>query len=198
VNEIVADLRASELKARTVPGVTVATAADLGDWAAPIGSIHPRNKQPLGRRLGSGYLLYTYKTGTLGQSMGPIYQSATSGGGPAGALSATVSFEAASVTGGLVLITPQPSGPLSNSSLCPSGVPAQNCAGFMLQSANGTWYAANGTLVGNGQQLLLVADPAVPASVGLNATSSGYAIWPITLLYNSEMVPAYPWRGPVN
>jgi sialate O-acetylesterase len=195
-NEMTAELRASQLKvALALPNVTTATAADGGDWDAPEGSIHPRGKQHIGARLGAGALLALYGLGDPGDSMGPRAVACTPGGGPPGALSATVSFAGVDATSNpLVLVTPQPVGPLANSSVCPAqGVNASLCAGFQLQDATGAWYAATATLSADATRVVLTA-AAAPSGAALNASASGWSLWPITLLYNSRGVPAFPWR----
>lgn len=202
-NEAVAELRASQLRTgRALPNVTVATAADGGDPGAPAGSIHPRGKQHLGARLGAGAVgaLLTGAGAQPPEAVGPIAVSVAPGGGPPGTLSATVSFAGVDAASNrLVLVAPQPVGPLANSSVCPAGVNASLCAGFQLQDAAGAWYPATGTLTPDATQLVLTAapapgGPAPPPGAVLNATASGWSLWPITLLYSSRGVPAFPWR----
>lgn len=200
-NIMVADLRASQLKVRAARvNVTVATAVDGGDPFAPIGSIHPRTKQPLGRRLAAGALNAMF-TGlaTLPASTGPLYASAVSGGGPPGAaLSATITFDPATLGGApLVMVAPNPIGPLANSSVCPAaGVDPGLCAGFQLQDSTGVWWDAAASVTPDGARLVLF-NASAPSGTVLNATSNGYSLWPITLLYNAAGVPAFPWRAGV-
>lgn len=195
-NEMTAELRASQLKvALALPNVTTATAVDGGDWDAPKGSIHPRGKQHVGARLGAGALHALYGVGDPGDRMGPRAVGCTPGGGPPGALSATVTFAGVDAAANpLVLVAPQPVGPLANSSVCPASVNASLCAGFELQDSTGAWYPADATLTPDATGVVLTAAAAPPAGATLNATASGWSLWPITLLYNSRGVPVFPWR----
>lgn len=45
------DLRAAQMTALDLPQVGYAVAVDIGDLESPMGSIHPRRKQEVGRRL---------------------------------------------------------------------------------------------------------------------------------------------------
>lgn len=206
-NQMVSDLRRSEFYSMIgLPNVTIVTAIDTGDYAAPIGSIHPRDKQPVGKRLGAGAAYSLFKQNNLlpsldvsiAQAMGPTYKSATTGGkmNPASTLSATITFELYdSVSPQLVMLTPQSTGPYANSSTCPSAVTAGDCVGMELQDRNtGTWYpATNMTLSGDKTQLI-IETTAAPSNAVLNATANGRGMWPISLIYNAEGVVAFPWE----
>jgi hypothetical protein len=134
---------------------------------------------------------------------GPRNASAVPGGGAAGALSATVSFAAPSAAspgndGPLRLISPSPDGPFANSSVCPTGVAADLCAGFALRGSDNVWYAAVAALGAAPRTLVLTASAAdVPAGLTATATASGWSLWPITLLYSSGGLPAWPWNASV-
>jgi hypothetical protein len=176
--------------------VTIATAADLGDAAAPKTSIHPRPKQEVGRRLARGALLHLFGIGSETDSMGPRYAGAAAGGGPAGALSATISFRAPfDSAGALALRAFAPWPGVANASECPPSVDAALCAGFALEDAvTGAWYAADAALSADESALVLVA-PTAPAGATLGGTSSGWGLWPLTSLYGvAGGMPAYPWR----
>jgi hypothetical protein len=145
-NGQVAALRQAQLAASdALPHMATITAVDGGDPFGPIGSIHPRAKQLVGRRLAAAALTAVHGRPT--PFAGPRYASAVPGGGAAGALSATVSFAAPSAAspgndGPLRLISPSPDGPFANSSVCPTGVAADLCAGFALRGSDNVWYAA--------------------------------------------------------
>ena len=87
----------------------------------------------VGRRTAAAALTTVYGIPT--PFSGPRYASAVSGGGATGSLSATVSFSGVGPghDGPLVVVTPNPVGPLANSSVCPVGVSAVMCEGFMIQ-----------------------------------------------------------------
>jgi len=198
-NARVAALRQAQLAASdALPGMATITAADGGDPFGPIGSIHPRAKQLVGRRLAAAALTAVHGRPT--PFAGPRYASAAAGGGAAGSLSATVSFAAPSPAspgndGPLVLIAPAPVGPFANSSVCPVGVAADLCAGFALRGSNGVWYNASAALGAAQRTLVLTAsDSGVPAGLTATATASGWSLWPLTTLYNNAGLPAFPWN----
>jgi sialate O-acetylesterase len=201
-NGQVAALRQAQLAASdALPHMATITAVDGGDPFGPIGSIHPRAKQLVGRRLAAAALTAVYGQPT--PFAGPRYASAVPGGGAAGALSATVSFAAPSAAspgndGPLRLISPSPDGPFANSSVCPTGVAADLCAGFALRGSDNVWYAAVAALGAAPRTLVLTASAAdVPAGLTATATASGWSLWPITLLYSSGGLPAWPWNASV-
>ncbi|PRP88023.1 hypothetical protein PROFUN_04451 [Planoprotostelium fungivorum] len=60
--------------ADTVPNVSIYTAADLHDSLSPTGSIHPRNKEPIGLRISNGLLnkLYNKNLVSAGASFNKV------------------------------------------------------------------------------------------------------------------------------
>lgn len=201
-NAQVAALRQAQLDAcDALPNMAAITAVDGGDPYGPIGSIHPRAKQLVGRRLAAATLTAVYGQPT--PFAGPRYAAAVPGGGAAGSLSATVSFAAPSPAspgndGPLLLRAPSPVGPFANSSVCPNGVAADLCAGFALRGSNGVWYNASAALGASQRTLILTAaDAGVPAGLTATATASGWSLWPITLLYSGAGLPAWPWNATI-
>lgn len=190
-NGRVAALRDAQLRAGdAAPNISVITAVDGGDPYGPIGSIHPRAKQLVGRRAAAATLSVVY--GVAAASAGPRFASAARGGGAG--LSATVAFSGGG--GGLALITPQATGAYANSSVCPVGVGAALCAGFQIAGSDGVWRDATGALTADGARLVLSA--AAPAGVTAVAVASGWSLWPISLLYGSNGVVAYPFNSTVS
>ena len=176
---------------------TLATAVDLGDIAPPMGSIHPRPKQELGRRLAAGALLDLFGLGAKVDSTGPVYASARAGGGAGGGLSATVSFAPPfDAPGSLQLANISAWPGLAPANECPA-VSDVVCAGFELQDAvSGAWFNATAALNADASALVLSAAGA-PAGATLNATSNGFAVWPQVSLFGTlgaSALPAYPWR----
>lgn len=191
-NSQVATLREAQLRAGdALPNISVVTAVDGGDPYGPIGSIHPRAKQLVGRRTAAAALSLVY--GIERPFAGPRFKQATAGGDATHPLSATLTFTGGG--GGLSLITPQATGQFANSSVCPTGVSASLCFGFMIAGTDGTWRPATGVLSGDSQQLVLSA-PA-PAGVTAVAVSSGWSLWPITLLYGTNGLPVFPFNATV-
>jgi hypothetical protein len=201
-NGQVAALRQAQLGAVDAPagGISVVTAVDLGDPYGPIGSIHPRQKKPVGARLGGAVLTHVYSQAT--PYAGPRLARAVAGGGGAGAgISATLTFRLPAGGSGdarLQLLAPSPSGPFANSSVCPAGVAGALCAGFQLQGASsGAWYAATAALAAGGQALVLEAAQA-RGEAGAAAAASGWSLWPLTLLYSDAAdggLPAFPFNA---
>jgi len=103
-------IRAAQGAALQLPGVGMAVAIDLGDPTSPYGSIHPRRKQEVGRRLALAARAIQYGHGTL-VYRGPVlsavqlgdYDGDTAADQPpvrnATAFSATLGFEAGSSDG---------------------------------------------------------------------------------------------------
>lgn len=89
-------LRESQEAALRLPSVGMASAIDLGDQTAPAGSVHPRNKTLVGKRLADNALALTY--GQAGRPyQGPhIYEAIQTG-----PTQVTVSFQQATLYGGL-------------------------------------------------------------------------------------------------
>ena len=195
-NRQVAALRQAQLEAADAPGMSVVTAVDLGDPYGPIGSIHPRQKKPVGQRLGNALLSHVY--GLTNAYAGPRLAHARAGGGAGagGGISATLDFVLPSGSAApLALLPPSPSGPFANSSTCPAGVAGALCSGFQLQGATtGAWYAATAEVAAGGLALVLQAAQA-QGEAGAAAAASGWSLWPITLLYSQgDMLPAFPFN----
>ena len=206
LNEQVATARDVEARAAQEAGlahVTTATAVDGGDSS---GSIHTRCKLDLGRRLGDGFLFDSGVLPSSATSEGPRFAASVAGGGAPGAgMSATVRFAPPfDAAGSLALVAPGAddgqlcTSPSFVSTSCPPGVDAALCHGFELQDgATGTWWPAEASLNADGSALVLTAAAGggAPPGAAANATSSGWSLWPISLLYGKEgNVAAFPWR----
>jgi hypothetical protein len=71
--------RAAQLNATSLPYVGYAIGTDIGDPLGPFGSVHPRNKKLVGRRLANAALTLQY--GQPATYLPPTYASSTAGGG---------------------------------------------------------------------------------------------------------------------
>lgn len=178
--------------------------------------------QLVGRRTSAAALTAVY--GIPLPFSGPRFASSTPGGGSAGALSATVSFVGLGPgnDGPLVVVEPNPVGPLANSSVCPVGVGAVLCQGFMiqvrglracvdcrvrspaplplassLQGSDGVWYNASAVVAVSPPSSIVLSAPEAPKGLSAVATASGWSLWPITLLYSAGGLPAFPWNETV-
>jgi hypothetical protein len=202
LNEQIAEARDVELRAATDAGLAHTTTATGVDGGDPSGSIHTRCKLDLGRRLGNGFLFDAGALASSAFAAGPIFASSEAGGGAAGTMSATVRFlPPFDAAGSLALVAPGAddgelcTSPSFVSTSCPPGINSAVCRGFELQdSASGSWFNATAALSAVGDALVLTAVGA-PAGATANATSSGWAQWPISLLYGAEgNVAAFPWQ----
>jgi hypothetical protein len=101
-----ASVRAAQLHVcRTLSNVTCAIIDDDGDPQAPAGSVHSRYKQVVAARLAAAGLRTQYGPSYANLPMyGPLY-SGFQDASTAGTLSAIVSFEPDSCTGGLQIVT---------------------------------------------------------------------------------------------
>jgi hypothetical protein len=166
--------------------------------------VHSRNKQPLGRRLADAALNIVYHRKEV-QYLGPLYVSAraitgrgedavglSSDGGVA--VSVEVSFDPASVVAGLRWV---------DGAHCPveDGVPFAECSWFSVQTEDGLWHNATGSLTKDHKRLVLTTLPilgernqtASSASTTAAATSFGFSPWPVTALYSGDL-PVFPWN----
>jgi len=81
-----AEIRNAQMAALKLPQTGYAAAIDLGDPSSPLGSIHPRRKQEVGRRLALACLKVQYDMDVV--ATGPVFESFTSDGN-----STTLRFE---------------------------------------------------------------------------------------------------------
>lgn len=173
-------IRAAQLAALALPRTAFATAADLGDISSPLvgGSIHPRGKLLLARRLARAVLATEYGAAALAWR-GPMARRAVpyaaySGtrrraaqGRPATTIDVVVEFHAATCTAtggarGLRLVDPGPCPLRSAARKDPAAMggslevnitaaPWVRCAGFELQAADGTWVDAAAEVLGTSE-----------------------------------------------
>jgi sialate O-acetylesterase len=163
-----------------LPNVSLASALDVGDATSPFKSIHPRDKQAVGRRMAAAVLAKVYgQTDAAHES--PRFLSATCSGGDGQPLVVTVTLQGSSVGGGnLTLVDPPP--------VCPTGegVPAKLCSGFGVQGSDGVWLDAAPALSWGGSGLGVVLTTMQSAPAGVTAARHGYAwsAWPQVALYS--------------
>eukprot|EP00118_Oscarella_pearsei_P024898 m.307063 g.307063 ORF g.307063 m.307063 type:complete len:497 (+) comp41859_c0_seq1:921-2411(+) len=172
-NTLVAELRTGQEAALKLPMVGMATAADHGDLASPFGTVHPRDKQPVGLRLSAAARAILYGEKLVYQ--GPMISSTHVNGNQV-----VVEFEPSTLGSGLQM----------KPASCPEGLPEQYCMGFELQTSDMHWHAAKGTIQGN--TVVVSMESGNPAA-SLAAVRYGYADWPICTIYNVEGYPAIPF-----
>lgn len=185
-------------------GVSVVSAVDAGDaggnnWRP--GSVHPREKQLVGRRTAAAALRVRYRRPAAPFS-GPRYTSARSGGGLSPAtLSATVFFSSASEDSDSSPLTLRP-GPALR---CPEvkDAPKSDCAGCFVRDQYGRWYAAEASLTQDGHALVLavtsgsVTSAAEGVPLQASATACGWGTWPLVPVASRQGIPAFPWNETV-
>lgn len=182
-----AEFRIAQLNAsNTVPYVDFASAIDIGDPLGPFGSVHPRAKQVVGRRMADALLSTVY-----GQSIPhayPTYSGAVDSSS-GNTLSVTVSFNPSTIGSGLQMVP---------GVHCPTEltVPVALCAWWTITGSDGTSYNATASLTSDATGVVLTATAAA-AGTKATATSYGYGTWPVLPLYNSYGYPAQPWNQSV-
>jgi len=180
-----------------LPNAACAVIDDGGDPLSPIGSVHSRNKQLVGRRVAAGILSALYPNASSShQATGPTYASAalaTAGGTGY----ANVSFAPTTLggtAGGLVYVPPHVD-TWQNSSRCPTeiGIPADFCDWISILGSDGAAYNATAAASEDGLTLMLQAGP-LPAGVRAVGTRFGYNAWPVVNWYNGAGFPMVPWN----
>ena len=172
--------RFSQMQSASLPFVGYAAGMDIGDPTGPFGSVHPRNKKLIGRRLANAALTLQY-----GQPM--PYLSPTYAGGVASAAGSSVSVT--------VSFTNVPTTLVAAADHCPTelGVPASTCAGFSILGSDGKSY--NATAAVGSDQKSIVLTSAVPAGVTAAGSAFGVAGWPINIIKSAEGIPIFPWTN---
>ena len=181
----------------SIPNSACAVIVDDGDVLSPIGSVHSRNKQLVGRRVATGLLesIYGVKAPTRGR--GPLYAGASLASSPDGALSAEVHFDPATLGGAALVFVPPSASEWSNSSRCPSElgiIKESDCGWSYIIGSDGRSYNATATIAADGSSLIFEAQ----AAPGVKAvgTSHGYNAWPVVNFYNAFGLPVVPWNRP--
>jgi hypothetical protein len=172
-----------------------AVIVDDGDPLSPIGSVHSRNKELVGRRVAAGILAHVYGVNTDAASqLGPRYAGVVSVNSAGSPLSATVAFAPETVVGGLVYVAPHVDA-WQNSSRCPTelpGVTLSACGFFGILGTDGVWYNASSASA-NPDNTLTITAAAAPATAAVAGTRFGWAAWPVVNHYNAKGLPMVPW-----
>lgn len=177
-----------------IPNAACAVIDDDGDPLSPIGSVHSRNKQLVGRRVAAGILASVYGSGAL--SHGPVYRGATVAT-VGGSMYANVTFDPASLGGGLVYVPPHVD-PWQNSSRCPTeiGIAESSCEWTYIVGSDGLLYNATVAISADGTMLQLSCEGCAPSAVTATGTRFGYNAWPVVNIYNALGYPLVPWYMP--
>jgi sialate O-acetylesterase len=124
-------LRAAQMVALELPKVGYAVAVDIGDISSPMGSIHPRRKQEVGRRLSLEARRMAYGESSL-VSTGPVMASVAAGTDDPNTL--VVKYADGTAHG--LHTAPTADCDKIGSKLCCGESP------FTVQATNGTWIRA--------------------------------------------------------
>lgn len=169
-------LRAAQMVALQLPNVGYAVAVDIGDLSSPMGSIHPRRKQEVGRRLSLEARRIAYGESSL-VSTGPVLESVAPGSTP-GTL--VVSYTKGTAQG--LHTAAAADCDKIGSKLCCGESP------FQVRAMNGTWVRADFKVQG----ATVVLGPLDPAVVNASlpiVAHYAYEQWPQCSVYNGEGAP---------
>ena len=177
-----------------IPSAHCAVLLDDGDVLSPIGTVHSRNKQLVGRRVAAGVLEALYATPHPTHARGPVFASQALATAPNGSLSALVTFAPGGLGGGALVFAPPHATPWSNSSRCPSElgvIHASDCAWPSIVGSDGKVYSGAAAAAGGGQQLLITAQ--APPGVAAAGSALGWGAWPVVNFYNEWGMPVEAW-----
>lgn len=195
-NSVLADFRDMQCKTTwALQNTSCAILADDGDPLSPIGSVHSRNKQLVGRRVAAGILSALYGIDSdFSTQVGPLYQSA-SATTIGNTLYANITFQPNTLGSSGLQYVPPHVNHWQNSSRCPTELPDVTdlqCGWYTILASDGHAYNATAISIGNGLQLQLSAT--VPSSgLSVIGTQFGWANWPVVNWYNGEGQPMVPW-----
>lgn len=163
-------LRNAQMVALKLPRVGYAVAIDIGDLESPMGSIHPRRKQEVGRRLSLEARRISYGEKTL-VSTGPVFESVANG-----SAAGTLVVNYAPGTAGGLHVAPTADCDKIGSKLCCGESP------FQVRLSNGSSVRAKYTMQGE-TVLLSVGGGAIsqPPSV-----TYAWEQWPQCSVYNGK------------
>jgi sialate O-acetylesterase len=171
-------MRQAQLSALALPNVGYATAADLGDYTSPWGSIHPRNKQEVGRRLTLAARNIAYdETDVIWQ--GPTFQSAN------------ISVDGGNTTVTVAFTFYGPGGFVTKDPECPVGLNPSTCSNWQLYDAYN--YLYNATSISVNKNVVTLQLTQATNARKISAVSYGWAGWPLMTLYSEQDLPAIPF-----
>jgi hypothetical protein len=172
--------RAAQMQSvAALAGVGYAMGSDIGDPTGPFGSVHPRNKKLVGRRLANAALTLQY--GAPATYLAPALASSTAAAAGA-AVTVTVAFDNVPTT--LVAAADHCQTEL--------GVPAAQCFWFSILGSDGKSYNATAAVGADGKSVVLSATVDAAGTTAV-ATTFGNGQWPINTIKSAEGLPLLPW-----
>ena len=181
VSTNLADFRKYQLESLALENVGYAIATDIGDPTGPFGSIHPRNKKLVGKRLAAAALTISYGKPT--NYLPPFYKSGTSVEAEAGTMAVEISF------GDL------PTKLVTAHDYCRTDlkVPSTQCAWFTITGTDGVARNATASISADGKSLVLKASTNITTATPAT-TSFGWNAWPVNTVMTAEGLPLQPWN----
>jgi len=173
-------IRNAQTEALKLQNVGMATAIDLGDPQSPVGSIHPRNKQEVGRRLSLAALNIGYNKSII--STGPTPYIMSSHSTPKGAL-VTYTVSISFIPSTAVNLTFR--GTEECSKCCDFS------RGFEFSFSDNTWKPATAATI---QKNTVTPTITVPNSLNLKAMRFGWQDYPQCGLYNNVNLATPPFN----
>jgi len=154
----------------------MASAVDLGDFSNnPYGNIHPRNKQDVGFRLSLAARAITYKENIV--FSGPV--ATTAAATSSNPVRVQVSFDSKTLSQGLISIIHS----------CDPGDISQ-CSWYEILLSDGRWYNATAAITATKDRVEI----SLSRSGTARGVRYGFSNWPVMNLYNSDKLPALPFR----
>lgn len=179
-----------------IPNASCVVLADDGDITSPIGTVHSRNKQLVGRRVGAvlASSLYGVPLPTRGGA-GPTFQSAQFiGAGGTSTLSAIVSFDVATLGPRGLIPTPPSTSPWSNATRCATDnglIKVSGCGWFNILGSDGVAYNTTAVLFNN--SAVAITAQGVPISTRPIGVAWGWNEWPVNEFANEFGYPLVPF-----
>ena len=141
-----------------IPNSSCVVIVDDGDVFSPIGSVHSRNKQLVGRRAAIGLIQHLYNVEHPTGGLGPRFSHQSLASDSNGTLTATISFETATLGSRPLVYRAPIVTAWSNSSRCPSEsqiITQSMCAWLYIIDHLGQSWNATATIGADGISLNL-------------------------------------------
>jgi len=171
----ISDLRISQMSALSLPFTGMASAVDLSDVNSPLGDIHPRSKQEVGRRLSLLALheIYRQDVSFTGPVPNGFRNYATDGD-----IVVAVRFNPNTLSGGLEL----------RNVSCPTDAP--QCGAVAEISVGGQWKPVTSYDI-EGDEVSFHLAPTQNAKI--DGIRYAYANYPLCAVYNKAGLPLTPF-----
>ena len=159
--------------AAATTNAVVINSLDLGDFTSPMGSIHPRFKQPIGERMAKASLYLNHNIGSPLAYTSPTYITA---------------FQNSTTTHLYIQFSLHIE---VHPSACPTTIQPTVCAYYDYQTTTGAWF--------NATSISLIDTHTVQLGLAnithkVIATRGSYGVWPVAILFGKiSGLPALPY-----